>query len=248
MTYHFQTPRFCLLTLALFSTIAAATVQRSGDRKDAADTQSLDIKIAKAEVKAALPNSTDGDRRAAAAAYLERGNVYYTAAMPRLYKFALGDFRRALKYQPDLAEAREKADQIISIYRSMARPIPFNGTEPPERANETVAGARRMELKSGIALAPIKDEIEAGAIKDYVFCVPAGQTISISTHAEKQVAGFNLYQVYDGALIRRALDVAEWTGEIKQAGDYVLRVGPAREKSTYALEIKISKTPVTRKF
>jgi hypothetical protein len=93
------------------------------------DTAALDAKIEKADAKAKAPGATDADKRAAAAALVERGRMYYDAGQPRLYKFALGDFRRALRYQPDNKEAREKMDTIVSIYQSMGRPVPDNGNE-----------------------------------------------------------------------------------------------------------------------
>jgi hypothetical protein len=94
------------------------------------DTAALDAKITKAEAKAKAGGATQADKLAAAAAYLERGNLYRDAGQPALYKFALGDYRHALRYQPDNAEAREKMNEIVSIYRSMGRPVPENGNEP----------------------------------------------------------------------------------------------------------------------
>jgi len=67
---------------------------------------------------------------AAADAYLARGNVYWSAGQPRLYKYALADFRQVLKYDPDNDEARQKIDTIEGIYRSMGRPIPEVSQEP----------------------------------------------------------------------------------------------------------------------
>jgi hypothetical protein len=93
------------------------------------DTSAYDAKIKQAEAKAKSSTATDADKKAAAAAYLERANVYYTAGQPSLYKFALGDFRIALKYDPSNDEARAKLDQIVSIYQSMGRPVPSNGLE-----------------------------------------------------------------------------------------------------------------------
>lgn len=100
----------------------------SSDKPDI-ETAELDAEIAKAEQKASASGATDADKRAAATAYVKRANVYYAAGQPRLYKFALGDFRRALRYQPDNAEAREKMDTIVSIYEGMGRPVPTNGAE-----------------------------------------------------------------------------------------------------------------------
>lgn len=91
------------------------------------DTAAYDAKITQAEAKAKQPNASDADKRAAATAYVERGNVFYNAGVPTYYKFALRDFRIALKYQPDNAEAKEKRDMIVSIYNSMGRPVPDLG-------------------------------------------------------------------------------------------------------------------------
>lgn len=101
----------------------------SSTEKPDVDTAELDARIEKAEAKVKAKGATDADKRAAAAAYVERANIYYNAGRPNLYKFALGDFRRALRYQPDNAEAREKIDTLVSIYQSMGRPVPNNGNE-----------------------------------------------------------------------------------------------------------------------
>ncbi|HEY9283344.1 MAG TPA: hypothetical protein VIP46_07815, partial [Pyrinomonadaceae bacterium] len=95
----------------------------------AVNTAELDAKIEKAEAKAKAANASDADKSAAAAAFVARGNVYYEAGTPALYKFALGDFRRALKYDPANSEARTKMTQIVQIYESMGRPVPTNGLE-----------------------------------------------------------------------------------------------------------------------
>jgi tetratricopeptide (TPR) repeat protein len=97
--------------------------------KPSMPTPELDAKIAKAEAKAKAPGATDSDRKAAGAAYAARADVYYSAQQPMLYKFALGDFRRALRYDPKNEEARAKMDQIVSIYQSMGKPVPTNGQE-----------------------------------------------------------------------------------------------------------------------
>ena len=88
------------------------------------DTSALDANIRKAAEKAKSSGASAADKKAAAAAYLARGNEYYSAGQPRLYKYALADFREVLKYDPDNAEAKEKVDTIVSIYQSMGRPVP----------------------------------------------------------------------------------------------------------------------------
>lgn len=107
---------------------AAASTGNSA--KPSIDTAALDAKIEKADAKAKAAGATQADKTAAAAALLERGNIYRDAGSPQLYKFALGDYRRALRYQPDNAEAREKMNEIVQIYQSMGRPVPENGNEP----------------------------------------------------------------------------------------------------------------------
>jgi hypothetical protein len=92
-------------------------------------TPELDIKIAKAEAKAQAPGATDADKKAVSAAYGERANVYRDAGRPALYKFALGDYRRALRYDPNNADARSKMDEIVAIYQQMGRPVPTNGLD-----------------------------------------------------------------------------------------------------------------------
>jgi hypothetical protein len=49
----------------------------------------------------------------------------------RQYASALGDFRRALKYDPSSEEAKTWIDQIIKIYDSMNKEYPKEGEEPP---------------------------------------------------------------------------------------------------------------------
>ncbi|HEX8634330.1 MAG TPA: hypothetical protein VF703_09295 [Pyrinomonadaceae bacterium] len=94
------------------------------------DTAALDARVERADAKAKAAGATQADKNAAAAAYLERGNLYRDAGQPALYKFALGDYRHALRYQPDNAEARAKMNEIVSIYQSMGRSVPDNGNEP----------------------------------------------------------------------------------------------------------------------
>ena len=111
---------------------APASGASGGASKPNMDTAALDAKIEKAEAKAKAGGASQADKLAAAAALLERGNLYRDAGQPALYKFALGDYRRALRYQPDNAEAREKMNEIVSIYQSMGRPVPTNGSDPNE--------------------------------------------------------------------------------------------------------------------
>lgn len=109
------------------STPAAAD---SASERSLVDTAELDARIKKAAEKAKASGASAADKKAAADAYLARGNVYYSAGQPRLYKYALADFRQVLKYDPENDEAKEKVNTIESIYKSLGRPIPEVSPEP----------------------------------------------------------------------------------------------------------------------
>ena len=95
------------------------------------DTSALDQKIAAALAKAQAPNASAADKKALAAAYMERGNVFWSAGNPMLYRRALADFNSVLLYQPDNADAQAKRAEIIRIYQSMGRPVPDYSNEKP---------------------------------------------------------------------------------------------------------------------
>ena len=99
------------------------------EQPEGVDTKTLDEKIIKLEEKVKTSGASAADKKALATVYLERANIYRDAGSPRLYKFALGDYRRALRYDPTNAEAKAKMEEIVSIYNSMGRPVPTNGLE-----------------------------------------------------------------------------------------------------------------------
>jgi len=90
---------------------------------DPIDTSEFDAAISKAE-KA----GKSADKKALAEAYFNRG-VALTHA--RQYASALGDYRKALKYDPENADAKQWIDQILGIYESMNKEAPKEGEEPP---------------------------------------------------------------------------------------------------------------------
>lgn len=107
-----------------------ATGATTASAETGVDTSKYDSKIEAAEAKAKRAGAGEAERRAAAEALFERGYFFYGSQNPRLYKYALGDFRRVLRYQPNHAEAKELIAQLERIYRDMGRPIPTNGLEP----------------------------------------------------------------------------------------------------------------------
>jgi hypothetical protein len=92
-------------------------------------TPELDAKIEKTLGKANAKGASAADKKAAADAYKDRADFYYSAGDPRLYRYALGDYRRVLRFDPDNDEAKERVAYLIDIYHSMNRPVPDNGLE-----------------------------------------------------------------------------------------------------------------------
>ncbi|MBD0327033.1 MAG: hypothetical protein ICV68_11410 [Pyrinomonadaceae bacterium] len=102
----------------------------SANEQTGIDTSAQDAKIAQAEAKAKATNATQADKLAAAAAYMERGDIFMQAGRPTLYKYALRDYRRTLRYQPDNRQAQDSINTIVAIYKQLGRPVPDLGNEP----------------------------------------------------------------------------------------------------------------------
>lgn len=248
---------FAALLVALAASSPAATPSAStqtarNPHSSQINTRELDQRIARAEARLAAAGATDADRAAAAEAYLARGNVYYSAGAPSLYKFALGDYRRALRHQSSLSEAREKAGQITSIYESMGRPLPTNGDEPAERLEEMIAKAERLTFAGEPAAAGASGEIARGAVRDYVVSIPAGRRVRVKLSPAEGPArnpvAFNFYEARDGAAVRLTLGATDWSGDLERESQYLVRVGPLTHGARYRLEVTHDKTAETRKF
>lgn len=92
------------------------------------DTSAFDASIADAEKNAKAKPSDEAAKKDLSQAYYRRA-VALTDA--RQYASALGDYRRAVKYDPSNEEAKNWIDQIIMIYDSMNKSYPPEGQEPP---------------------------------------------------------------------------------------------------------------------
>lgn len=252
-------PRLALAALAALAASlpfpAAPTSSAQSPRNPHAAqvaTRELDLRIARAEARLAKAGATDADRAAAAAAYLARGNVYYEAGTPSLYRFALGDYRRALVFDPANAEARAKVTQLVEIYQSMGRPLPTNGAEPAERLEEMIAKAERLTFAGEPAAAAASGEITRGAVRDYVLTIPAGRRVRVKLAPAEGPARnpvlFNFYEAREGAAVRLALAATDWSGDLERESQYVVRVGPLTHGARYRLEVTHDRTAETRKF
>ena len=95
---------------------------------DPIDTTKFDKAIADAENNQKPTPADSAARTELAQAYFERG---FALTEARQYASALGDYRRALKLDPNHEESKKWMDQIISIYSMLKKEPPKEGEEPP---------------------------------------------------------------------------------------------------------------------
>ena len=96
---------------------------------DPIDTKEFDTTIASAEVALKKSPNDGAIKKKLADAYFARGIALTQPA--RQYASALGDFRRAVKFDPSNTQAKDWINQIITIYDSINREYPKEGEEPP---------------------------------------------------------------------------------------------------------------------
>ena len=130
-------------------TISTATVTANSTGAgtgEPIDTSKYDAEIKRLEKQAELRPGDDATRIALAKAYLARGNALTQA---RQYRAALGDYRRALRYDPDNEEARQWAATITGILQQMGREVPTEGNEPAPlpMTPDTIAGDEDSSTK-----------------------------------------------------------------------------------------------------
>jgi tetratricopeptide (TPR) repeat protein len=99
-----------------------------GGTGDPIDTAKFDEKIKEAEKSVKAKPADEAAKKELAQAYFERG---FALTEARQYASALGDYRRALKYNPNHEESKTWIDQIVSIYAMLKRDPPKEGAEPP---------------------------------------------------------------------------------------------------------------------
>lgn len=91
------------------------------------DTSRYDAEIKRLEEKAKKNSADQATRLALAKAYADRGDALTGV---RQYRAALGDYRRALRHDPNNEQAKQMSGTIISILQSMGREVPPEGQEP----------------------------------------------------------------------------------------------------------------------
>jgi len=105
------------------------SASKMGSGGEPIDTAKYDGVIAEAEKAYKAKPNDPAARSNLADAYFDRGFAL-TDSAARQYAAALGDYRRALKIDPNHEEARKWHDQIVSIFRSLGKEPPKEGEEP----------------------------------------------------------------------------------------------------------------------
>jgi cytochrome c-type biogenesis protein CcmH/NrfG len=92
------------------------------------DTSKYDAEIKRLEQQSKKNPPGRTTQMALARAYADRGDALTGV---RQYRAALGDYRRALRLDPNNEQARQMSTTIIGILQSMGRDVPPEGQEPP---------------------------------------------------------------------------------------------------------------------
>ena len=208
---------------------------------DGFDLSMLDRKILEAVTKANEKGASTSDKEAAAVAYIQRANFFYNAGRPTLYKLAVGDFRRALRFQPGLAEAQEKLDQIVDIYKSLERSPPANGSDTDTVANDPKFTYRvkpvAVSFENGSTT--LSETLAAGIGYWYEFEGVEGRQLSVQMKSGKSPAAFSLYHKRQDQNEPLAEDTAVWNGMLDASGKYLIKVPARNEEYTFTLKLKI---------
>jgi hypothetical protein len=243
-----RNPLFVLLigTTLLYLGTARSVVaqsQKSVVEIEGWDTSELDAKIEVLVATARLnPAGTSTEEKSAiAAAYLRRANVFYAAGQPKLYKLALGDFRRALRYQPENAEAQNKRDQITSIYESLGRTVPENGNETDIDTDLRIRYQYKpvnVVMTEGKSSAVFSETLPAGVSFLYALGARAGQRIDVSLVVRTGAA--SLVMTGGSGPPSPPLRVEKsWHVVALGSEPYIVRVLPGNDGASYNLEVHI---------
>lgn len=92
------------------------------------DTAKFDDAIGAAEKALKAKPSDEAANKNLAEAFFARG---FALTEARQYASALGDYRRALTFDPNHEESKKWIDQIILIYGTLKKDYPKEGEEPP---------------------------------------------------------------------------------------------------------------------
>lgn len=206
------------------------------------DVSALDSKISTLATKANLAGASIADKMTAAAAYLERANIFFGAGRPAYYKLALGDFRRVLRLQPDNIEAAGKLNTIVSIYQSLLRPVPENGNEADIYNDPNVGFKSKPQLISfpkGHASATLSETLPSGATYVYEVGGRAGQRVSATIEADDGSAVIEIYQVNSTSALPIISEARNWSSILPVTANYLIKVLPKEDGVMFVLKVSV---------
>ncbi len=211
------------------------------------DVTAYNAEIAKAEKNLKAKPKDEAAKKALADAYTKRG-VALTEA--RQYASALGDYRRAVKYDANNEEAKDGMEVILSIYNSMNRESPPEGEEPPplpfgnQTSVEPSNSAEKIEFAPGATSAAV-----TGKLKNYQdsknFSISVGQGQTLRTEQVKDDNSLKYVTVAisdpDGKLVGDSDASCNNRKEIKPtaAGDYHINVTECMKANEWSGEFKL---------
>jgi hypothetical protein len=204
------------------------------------DTSELDARIEKAVTKAKTPESGREEKLVATELYMERGNLFYTSQKPSLYKFALGDYRRALRLQPDNGKARAKAGQIVEIYKQLGRPVPENGAESDIYNDAALRYTVKPEVVTLSATHPtqtVSNTLPAGVAYVYQIDAEPGRTLEVTAGPLGGSITFSVYLKYPDIFV--VGPNTNFEGPTPAGGNYVVKVSSTRPKASYTLNLSL---------
>lgn len=207
------------------------------------DTSKFDAEIKQAENKLKANPKDENLKKTLAESYVSRGLALTDA---RQYASALGDYRRALKIDPNNAEAKQWIDQIIEIYDGLNKDYPKEGEEPPPLpfGKEKSSADERIDFKKGATSA-----IAKGALKNYddektfVIELKARQTLRTEQIKEDDSLKYITVGITDpqGNPVGDSDASCNNRKEIKPtvAGDYKIRVFECRKADAWQGEFQL---------
>jgi hypothetical protein len=214
------------------------------------DFSSYDEKIREAVTKAGVKGAGESERRAAAAALAERANFFRDVGLPTFYKYALGDYRHALRFRPDDTDSKEKADEIVSIYESMKRPVPQNGNAKSGDIYlvEMFKTTPKLMAFEADKTYDHRGDLPGRAAFVYEFAALAGQRLSVDVRPHgwggEQVGRSNaVFDLYlEDARGRAALveGAARKNYTLPAEGKYLIRVYSKAGQTDYFLQVRLN--------
>ena len=211
------------------------------------DVKEYDAKVVKAEKDFKSKPKDEAAKKNLSEAYTARA-VALTKA--RQYASALGDYRRALKYDSANEEAKSGRDVILSIYKSMNREFPPEGEEPPPlpfgKSTETSPknSAEKVEFETGATSKVVTGDLtDFDDSKSFLINVKEGQTIRTEQIKDKNSSEYITAVISDpsGKYVGDSDASCNNHKEIKPtaAGDYQITITECRKADSWRGKFKL---------